>query len=225
MFKNLYKITIVITGGSGDIAKAIQELIVSSQNSTFFQVLCPCENILDVTKEEKVRNFFNDTGECILINCAGILFSNPVKDIEFKEWKEQIDVNLNGAFLCSKYAIKNGCKRIINICSTSSFMGRGNWAAYGAAKAGLLSLTESLRAEGIYCQALCFGRTNTNLRRKIFPNEDTSKIMQPKRVAEIVYKTILNKFANAEIIYFDINDILIGDKSKVLNNYILKAKE
>jgi NAD(P)-dependent dehydrogenase (short-subunit alcohol dehydrogenase family) len=85
-----------------------------------------------------------------------------------EEWEKQIKVNLTGAFLCSKYAIINGCEKIINIGSTSCFEGRKNWSAYGVSKVGLLSLTESLRNEGVDSQIICFGRTWTPLRRKLF---------------------------------------------------------
>lgn len=219
MFKNLYKINIVITGGSGDIALATQNNICNSELSNFFQVLAPDELVLDVTNEEKVKKFFEDVGSCILINCAGVLNSKSIKNMSLKDWQTHLDVNLTGSFLCSKYAILNGCKRIINICSTSSFKGRGKWSAYCVSKTGLLSLTESLRDEGIYAQSLCFGRTNTKLRRKLFPDEDINSIMQPKRVADIIYKTIKNDFANAEIIYFDKKNIFIGNKTKILKIY------
>ena len=87
-----------------------------------------------------------------LINNAGIPGpSVKLEDIDLKDWEEAIKVNLTGTFLCSKSAIEllkeSGGGSIINIGSTSSFMGTPLRSAYTASKWGLIGLTKTWAME------------------------------------------------------------------------------
>ena len=132
----------------------------------------------------------------ILINCAGYIIPESIKNSSYEQWKKHIDINCNGVFLCSKYAICNGCTTIINIGSTSAFEGRKNWGAYCASKASTLSITETLAEEGILAYSLNPARTNTKMRDRLFPNEDKNTLMNSKRVAEFVLKILLGEFVS-----------------------------
>ncbi len=137
-------------------------------------------------------------------------------------WNKCINVNLTGAFLCSKYAILNGCKRIINIGSTSSFYGRGGWSSYGVTKSALLSFTESLNDEGIKAQILCFGRTNTNLRKKLNIIEDISKNLDPIIIARAIFEIITNKYDSMLIFVDKLGNITEKSKIECINLEIQK---
>ena len=100
----------------------------------------------DVSDENEVLSLFdqvkNHFGEInALINNAGVAGpSAKLEDTNFDDWQNTLNVNLNGAFLCSKAAIPllklaDGGS-IINIGSTSSFMGTPLRSSYSATKWG-----------------------------------------------------------------------------------------
>lgn len=174
--------SVLITGGHGDMASSITTLL----NTVGFLAKNSGKDTLDVTDEKKVKKEIKDFEPSVLINCAGYIVPNSIKDTSLEEWKNHFDVNITGAFLCSKYAIMTGCKTIINIGSTSAFGGRKEWGAYSASKAALLSLTETLVEEGINAYTLNPARTTSKMRKRLFPDEDPKTLMHPVRVAECV---------------------------------------
>ena len=76
----------------------------------------------------------------------------PMADVEEDDWKQVIDVNLNGIFLCMKYESRAMLEcghggAIVNIGSVNSFLGFPTGAAYVTSKHGLIGLTSSASAE------------------------------------------------------------------------------
>jgi NAD(P)-dependent dehydrogenase (short-subunit alcohol dehydrogenase family) len=88
----------------------------------------------------------------VLVNNAGIAgpFA-PVSEVPVADWHRVIDVNLNGAFHCTRAclpAILAGADgRIVNVASIAGKDGNANMAAYSASKAGVIALTKSLGKE------------------------------------------------------------------------------
>ena len=88
----------------------------------------------------------------ILVTSAGITGPNlPVETYPVDAWREVLDVDLTGPFLCSR-AVIPGMKardygRIVHIASIAGKEGNPNASAYSAAKAGVISLTKSLGKE------------------------------------------------------------------------------
>lgn len=88
----------------------------------------------------------------ILVANAGIAGPN-VKTWEYpvEAWKQVIDINLNGIFLCCRAAVphmlKKGYGRIVNVASIAGKEGNPNASAYSASKAGVIALTKSLGKE------------------------------------------------------------------------------
>lgn len=84
----------------------------------------------------------------VLVNNAGIGFSG--RDLEnqsYDEWRRVVDVNLTGAWLCSKHAVKYMKKSggaIINIASTRALQSEPNTEPYSASKGGLVALTHAM---------------------------------------------------------------------------------
>ena len=178
---------VLITGGNGDIAQAIAQLLREKEHS----VLTPSHEVLNVTNDFEVRTYMIRNKPDVIINNAGII--NPQNIVIAGDsgtnmaddicWEDQILVNLVGTYLCSKYGLISGAKQIINIGSSAGAKGKAGWSAYCAAKAGVERLTESLHAEGHYATCLRIGRTKTSMRRELFGEEDPDTLMHPMDVA------------------------------------------
>jgi 3-oxoacyl-[acyl-carrier protein] reductase len=86
-----------------------------------------------------------------LINNAGITADAVLPELEEADWDRVVDVNLKGAFLCAQAVIRQMLQQrdghIINLASFAGRVGARGQAAYAAAKAGLLGLTEALAKE------------------------------------------------------------------------------
>ncbi len=112
--------------------------------------------IADVTKEEQVKALVSRIeadlgGVDILVNNAGIIKRIPMTDMSAEEFRQVVDIDLIGPFICAKAVIpgmvKKGHGKIINICSMMSELGRETVSAYAAAKGGLKMLTRNICAE------------------------------------------------------------------------------
>lgn len=112
--------------------------------------------VADVTNEEQidamVAQIAKEVGEIdILVNNAGIIKRIPMHEMKAAEFRQVIDIDLNGPFICSKAVIPSMMKRnsgkIINICSMMSELGRETVSAYAAAKGGLKMLTKNIASE------------------------------------------------------------------------------
>jgi 3-oxoacyl-[acyl-carrier protein] reductase len=112
---------------------------------------------LDVSDETEVRLAFDETLRAlgrvdVLVCSAGITGPNLTTwDYPVADWKQVLDVNLTGVFLCNKTVVphmqKNDYGRIVNIASIAGKEGNPNASAYSASKAGVISLTKSLGKE------------------------------------------------------------------------------
>jgi len=112
--------------------------------------------ICDVTNEdqvyETVDRIASEVGTIdILVNNAGIIKRIPALEMSAKDFRQVIDIDLNGPFIVSKAVapgmIEKGGGKIINICSMMSELGRETVSAYAAAKGGLKMLTKNLACE------------------------------------------------------------------------------
>lgn len=87
----------------------------------------------------------------ILVNNAGITRDNLILRMKEDDWDAVLEVNLKGAFNCTKAAarvmVKNHYGRIINISSVVGLTGNSGQANYCAAKAGLLGFTKAMAKE------------------------------------------------------------------------------
>jgi gluconate 5-dehydrogenase len=112
--------------------------------------------VCDVTNEEQVNAMVaqieQEVGPInILVNNAGIIKRIPMHEMTAAEFRQVIDIDLNGPFIVSKAVIptmmKIGGGKIINICSMMSELGRETVSAYAAAKGGLKMLTKNIASE------------------------------------------------------------------------------
>ncbi|MCI0889038.1 MAG: 3-oxoacyl-[acyl-carrier-protein] reductase [Chloroflexi bacterium] len=107
----------------------------------------------------------------ILVNNAGITRDNLVLRLSEEDWDAVLDVNLKGAFLCTKAALRPMLRqrsgRIINMTSVVAGTGNPGQANYAAAKAGLIGLTKTVAREvasrGITVNAVAPGFISTRM--------------------------------------------------------------
>ena len=112
---------------------------------------------VDVTQEDAVAAAFRKSLGVLqradaLVCSAGITGPNTtVEQYTLAAWKEVIDINLTGVFLCNRagvaHMVGNDYGRIVNIASIAGKEGNPNASAYSASKAGVISLTKSLGKE------------------------------------------------------------------------------
>jgi 3-oxoacyl-[acyl-carrier protein] reductase len=110
----------------------------------------------DVSKEDDVRKMFEECGPLfggidILVNNAGVTAFIPFKDLESANdavWTRLFDINVKGAFFCSREAAKwMGSRKapcIVNISSQSGMRPLGSSIPYSVSKAALIHLSECL---------------------------------------------------------------------------------
>ena len=112
--------------------------------------------VCDVTDEQAVQELIarieKEVGVVdILVNNAGIIKRIPMLEMSAKDFRQVIDIDLNGPFIVSKAVlpgmIAKGHGKIINICSMMSELGRETVSAYAAAKGGLKMLTRNICSE------------------------------------------------------------------------------
>ena len=222
------KVTI-ITGASKGVGKAISKKMINKKAKVIIVDIDKengiktekelgenCEFInADITKEDEIirlKNYVMDKYKKIdiLINNAAKQTENSFFNMEVDEFKEVIDTNLNGTFICSKILgneMKRGSK-ILNVLSVHYDQPRKNKYHYDASKAGVAILTKEMALDvidrGITVNAISFGACETSLNADWLDNkekvEDTlSKIpmryiAKPEYIADFAVN-ILENFA------------------------------
>jgi NAD(P)-dependent dehydrogenase (short-subunit alcohol dehydrogenase family) len=153
----------------------------------------------DVRDEGQVIDVVKRTAETFgaidcLVNNAGFVDPVGILEMTADNWDRVMETNLRGTFLFTRevvrYSMKEHGGKIINIASTAGTSPRPGWSAYAASKAGVvnfsLTMSEELKEYGIKVYCISPGRTATELRRILAPDEDPSTILQPENIAETV---------------------------------------
>ena len=124
----------------------IEEELKRNNPSRWLGIQC------DISKENEVKKAVIQTLDYfgnikVLINNAAISANKPLCELEVNEFRRVIDVNLTGAFICTRFCedeLRKNKGSIINLCSTRAFQSEANTEAYSASKGGIFSLTHAL---------------------------------------------------------------------------------
>lgn len=208
----------LVTGGSRGIGRAIAMqlsedfslhiLINYSKNKTAaLETLNQIKNNggsaeiiqFNVQNQEEVSDSLSlwekenkDSEISVLINNAGVTRDNLFLWMKKDEWKEVIDVTLQGFYNVTKFILPKLLKlkdgRIINIASISGLKGNLGQTNYSAAKGGLIAATKALAQEvarrGITVNAVAPGLINTEMTKDL-PINELKKIIPLRRFGEI----------------------------------------
>lgn len=220
----------LVTGGSRGIGRAIVELfanegakVVINYRTSEKEALSLADQIMkkggealaikaDVSKADEVKKMvkkvIDQYGRIdILVNNAGILIPAAFLDSTEETWDNILDVNLKGAYLCSKEVASTMMKhrkgKIINISSNSGLAhisAVGN-TPYTVSKAGLIGLTRSLAVNlspNVNVNAICPGWIDTDMTAQ-------EEEIQPNRKNMVIKESLLkrtgkpNDIANAAL--------------------------
>jgi len=149
----------------------------------------------DVSREDDVARLvaghLDALGPCdVLVNNAGVLERGRVEALEPAAWRRVLEVNLTGAYLCTRAVVpqmrRRRAGRIVNVASISGTLGTPEASAYNASKWGLIgftkSLAEELRGDGVQVMSVSPGSVDTRMLRgtsfaPAMTSEDVAKVI------------------------------------------------
>lgn len=220
---------VLITGGSRGIGRETAKLFASagarvalhyrSRRDAAEATLASLEGAghalfpADLADECAVGSLVDDVvermgGLDVLVNNAGIFEHHEISQVAFDQWldawRRTLDTNLIGpaclSYLAARQMMKTGGGRIVNVSSRGAFRGEPRAPAYGASKAGLnamgQSLAQALAPHGVYVFTVAPGFVETDMARSSLsgPHGDSIRNQSPLgRVArpEEVARTVL----------------------------------
>lgn len=162
---------------------------------------------MDVTNNEEcsveLEKLYKELGRFdVLVNNAGITRDTQFKKMDYKQWRDVIDTNLNSLFNVSQPVFNVMCEkgygRIINISSINGLKGQFGQTNYAAAKAGMIGFTKALAMEGarkgVTVNAIAPGYTKTpmveelktSVIESITAQIPVNRLAEPKEVAAAV---------------------------------------
>jgi len=157
----------------------------------------------------------------ILVNNAGITRDKPIAMMSEDDWDAVLDINLKGAFICTKIASKQMIRqrvgKIINVASVAGVMGNPGQANYSASKAGLIGLTKStakeLASRGVTSNAVAPGiivshMTDTlpdKVKENYLQNIPLGRFGTPEDVANVIgfLASDMSGYVTGQVIHID----------------------
>ncbi|MFA6924454.1 MAG: SDR family oxidoreductase [Bacteroidales bacterium] len=240
-FKNKY---VLITGGSRGIgkatAKAFAELganvaisfnVNEKATKQTLEELNGSNHIMikaDISNPDDCEKMVNEVigkfGRIdVLVNNAGLYKKHSIDEVSYSDWKnswkQTIDLNLIGVanvcYLVSQHMIKQKYGKIINISSRGAFRGEPDYTAYGASKAGVNSLSQSLALKlgkyNIFVGVIAPGFVDTDMATEFIHGSDKEKILA---------QSPLNRAAKPEEIAYAVS-MLASDKAGYMTGCII----
>lgn len=201
----------LVTGGSGDLGSSISRALAAAGNYVYVHAnnnINHAEDIVDLIRKkgckaeavqfdicdqaathEELARILEDGPIQILVNNAGLHNDAVMAGMTPQQWREVIDVNLNGFYNVTQPLllpmIKKRWGRIINIASIAGVMGNRGQTNYAAAKAGLIGATKSMSLEmssrGITSNAVAPGIIEGAMTKGVFDKETINQLVPMQR--------------------------------------------
>lgn len=166
----------------------------------------------DIRKPESVEELISSTveklgGLDIVVNNAGVFMEHPLDEIGYMDWQNAwyytLAVNLtapaNVCYCAARYMIENGGGRIVNVSSRGAFRGEPEAPAYGASKAGLNAMSQSLAKKlakhNIFVGVVAPGFVETDMAAELLAGPEgegirnqspLGRVARPEEVAQAV---------------------------------------
>jgi 3-oxoacyl-[acyl-carrier protein] reductase len=230
----------LVTGGSGDIGKAICKKLAASgfhiiihYRSNALSAEATLASIkstggsgevcaFDVADKAQIRSFYQAWKEKnpelfieVLVNNAGHNADNLMVFMEDKQWEDVIETNLNSFFYLTKALltdmIMNKSGRIINIVSLSGQKGLPGQTNYSAAKAGVIGATKSLAQE--------VGKKNITV-NAVSPGYIKTEMTKDLNEGELKKLVPLNRFGTPEEVA-EVVDFLASEKASYITGAVI----
>lgn len=154
----------------------------------------------DLTEEGDVARLFqvvrDEEGRLdVLCNLVGGFVWAPLEETDAGTWRRMMELNATTAFLCTRHALplfrEAGQGRVVNVASMPAVeRGAANMSAYGASKAAVVNLTQSLSKElaedRITVNAILPSIIDTPDNRESMPDADRSAWLDPAEIARVI---------------------------------------
>jgi len=191
----------VITGAKGGLGRAVCDRLAADGYAVVPGCLpghADAEPYVptDVTDPESVRALIGTALDRhgridVLVTLAGVMEQVPFAELDLRTWRNTIDVNLTGTFLCCQAAapaLTESGGAIVTVASQLAYTGAVDCAAYTASKAGVVGLTRALARElgpAVRVNCVAPGPVETPM---------TAQYATPEWVAEKTQKLIMKRF-------------------------------
>ena len=218
MKNNLSNKTILITGAAGGIGEALCTSFAEANGTIILHYNSnrdKAESLLqklpgmhhraiqcDLSNADQVNMMFSAIDHVdIVINNAAVVENHEIDSLSYQDWQDiwerTIGANLIGPanimYLASKFMIKNGGGKFINISSRGAFRGEPSAPAYGASKAGLNSLGQSLAKalakDRVFVYTIAPGFVDTERVKNLIDDEvraqsPLNRVAKPQEIAD-----------------------------------------
>jgi NAD(P)-dependent dehydrogenase (short-subunit alcohol dehydrogenase family) len=219
---------VLVTGGSRGIGRAVAEAfahhgarVAVNYKTNLAAAQKTVESLpggphlviqADISKPDSVQQLIDTAvqklgGLDIVVNNAGVFLMHPLEEVDYTDWQNAWShttaVNLtapaNVCYCAAQYMIKNGGGRIVNVSSRGAFRGEPEAPAYGASKAGLNAMSQSLAQRlarhNIFVGVVAPGFVETDMAAELLagPQGDAirnqsplGRVARPEEVAQAV---------------------------------------